>query len=137
MTLANMRANGVCSLSITCELCHHTAVMTVDKFPDQIVVSSFRTRVLCTCCGIVGADLRPNSREQPSGESLKALRYRALQKFVDPPKARSESRVQYPYAVSSLIASRRKSSLRRSRDVAFASNRILRRPAPSRRSAPT
>ena len=61
MTLANMRANGVRSFSITCEVCHHTAVMNVDEFPNQIVVPSSRKRMVCTCCGIVGADVRPNS----------------------------------------------------------------------------
>jgi hypothetical protein len=30
VNLANMRENGVRSLSVTCELCHHVAVMNVD-----------------------------------------------------------------------------------------------------------
>jgi len=34
MTLANMCENGVRSLSVTCELCHHEAVMSVDAFSD-------------------------------------------------------------------------------------------------------
>jgi len=34
MTLANMRENGVRSLSVTCELCHHAALMNVDVFND-------------------------------------------------------------------------------------------------------
>jgi len=33
MSLANMRENGVRSLSVTCELCHHdTLMMDVDAF---------------------------------------------------------------------------------------------------------
>jgi hypothetical protein len=32
MTLANMRANGVRSLFVRCELCHHETVMNVDRF---------------------------------------------------------------------------------------------------------
>jgi hypothetical protein len=36
MALANMRANGVRSLSVTCELCHHEAVMNVDAFDDAV-----------------------------------------------------------------------------------------------------
>ena len=32
MTLANMSAQGVRSLSVTCELCHHTATMNVEPF---------------------------------------------------------------------------------------------------------
>jgi hypothetical protein len=38
MTLANMRENGVRSLSVTCELCHHEAVMNVDVFDDAVPV---------------------------------------------------------------------------------------------------
>jgi hypothetical protein len=38
MTLANMRENGVRSLSVTCELCHHDAVMNVDAFGDAVPV---------------------------------------------------------------------------------------------------
>jgi hypothetical protein len=30
MTLANMRENGVRSLSVACHLCHHQTVMNVD-----------------------------------------------------------------------------------------------------------
>jgi hypothetical protein len=39
MTLANMRENGVRSLSVTCELCHHEAVMNVtpkEKKPGRV-----------------------------------------------------------------------------------------------------
>jgi hypothetical protein len=34
MTLANMRAQGVCSLSVTGEPCHHEAAMNVARFGD-------------------------------------------------------------------------------------------------------
>jgi hypothetical protein len=70
MTLANMRANGVRSLSVTCELCHHETVMNVDAFADTVPVPAFRSRMVCTRCGIVGADVRPNWRERPQSESL-------------------------------------------------------------------
>jgi hypothetical protein len=32
MTLADMRENGVRSLSVSCEVIHHAAVMNVDAF---------------------------------------------------------------------------------------------------------
>ena len=37
MTLANMRAQGVRSLWVVCELCHHEAVLNVDGYgvPDS------------------------------------------------------------------------------------------------------
>jgi hypothetical protein len=54
MTLANMRANGASSLSVTCELCHHEALMNVDAFSDAVPVPAFSPRMVCTSCGIVG-----------------------------------------------------------------------------------
>ena len=38
MTLGNMREPGVCSLAVTCELCHHEAVMLADRWPDAVLV---------------------------------------------------------------------------------------------------
>jgi hypothetical protein len=38
MTLVNMRENGVRSLSVTCELCHHEVLMNVDAFDDAVLV---------------------------------------------------------------------------------------------------
>jgi hypothetical protein len=76
MTLANMRAQGVRSLSVTCELCHHEAVMNVDAFGDAIPVPTFGPRMVCTVCGIVGADARPNWQERPTQESLTGVQWR-------------------------------------------------------------
>ena len=70
MTLANMRAQGVRSLSVSCELCHHAVLMNVDAFDDAVAVPAFRPRMVCTSCGIIGADVRPNWQERPRGESL-------------------------------------------------------------------
>jgi hypothetical protein len=42
MTLANMRAQGVCSLWVVCDLCHHGAVLNVDRFDDDVPVRSAR-----------------------------------------------------------------------------------------------
>jgi hypothetical protein len=36
MTLGNMRANGVRSLSVNCWLCHHGAVLAADRWPDDV-----------------------------------------------------------------------------------------------------
>jgi hypothetical protein len=70
MTLANMRENGVHSLSVTCELCHHEALMNVDAFDDAIPLPAFGPRMVCTSCGIVDADARPNWQERSERESL-------------------------------------------------------------------
>jgi hypothetical protein len=61
---ANMRENGVRSLSVTWELCHHEALMNVDALDDAIPVTAFGPRMICTSCGIVGANARPNWHEQ-------------------------------------------------------------------------
>jgi hypothetical protein len=63
MTLGNMRELGVRSLAVTCELCHHEAVLPADGWPDTVLVSAFRPRMVCTICGVVGADARPDWRE--------------------------------------------------------------------------
>jgi hypothetical protein len=57
MTLANMRANGVRSLAVTCQLCHHEAAMSVDGVDDRIPVPVFGPRMVSTSCAIVGADV--------------------------------------------------------------------------------
>jgi hypothetical protein len=48
MTLGNVRANNVPSLSVTCWLCHHRAV------------PSILDPIMSMCRGIVSADARPN-----------------------------------------------------------------------------
>jgi hypothetical protein len=49
--------------------------MNVDAFADTVPVPAFRSRMVCTRCGIVGADVRPNWRERPQSESLTGRRW--------------------------------------------------------------
>lgn len=63
MTLGNMRSLGVRSLAVTCELYNLGAVLPVDPWSDAVPVRAFAPRMVCTACGIVGADARPNWRE--------------------------------------------------------------------------
>ena len=63
MTLGNLRELGVRSLAVTCGLCHREAVLLVDGWGDDMFVRDFRPRMVCTRCGIIGADARPNWRE--------------------------------------------------------------------------
>jgi hypothetical protein len=53
-----MRAQGVRSIEAYCYICHHSAVLNVDQYPDAVPVPSFGPRMLCTSCGIVAADVR-------------------------------------------------------------------------------
>jgi hypothetical protein len=70
MTLGNMRANGVQPLDVCCWLCHHRTILSADPWPDHVPVPSFGPRMVCTRCGIVGADARPNWREQSPRERV-------------------------------------------------------------------
>jgi hypothetical protein len=76
MTLANMRENGVRSLAVTCQLCHHEALMNVDAFDEATAVPAFGPRMVCTSCGIVGADARPNWQERSQRASLTGVQWR-------------------------------------------------------------
>jgi hypothetical protein len=76
MTLANMRESGVRSLAVTCHLCHHEALMNVDGYGDAVPVPEFGPRMVCTSCGIVGADLLPNWRERAGRDSLTGAQWR-------------------------------------------------------------
>jgi hypothetical protein len=76
MTLANMRANGVRCLAVSCRLCHRGGVLAVDRWPDAIPVPSFGPRMVCTGCGIIGADAHPNWSDRPGRESLTGEQWR-------------------------------------------------------------
>jgi hypothetical protein len=58
-----MRENGVHSLSVTCGQCHHETIINADQWPDEIEVPWFGPKMVCTKCGTIGADARPNWRE--------------------------------------------------------------------------
>jgi hypothetical protein len=66
MTLGNMRKQNVRSLWVRCGAigCHHDAVIDVSEFPDDTTVPSFGQRMVCTVCGAIGADTRPNWNER-------------------------------------------------------------------------
>ncbi len=59
----NMRENGVRSLAVQCHQWHEV-VMNVDHLPGDMAVPSFRPRMVCTYCGMIGADVRPNWLER-------------------------------------------------------------------------
>jgi hypothetical protein len=63
MSLGNMRENGVRSLAVSCWQCHHQAILNVETWPDHVPGPS----MVCTRCGIVGADARPNWRGKAEG----------------------------------------------------------------------
>jgi hypothetical protein len=61
MTLGNMRASGVHKLAVWCDgLGKHYRVLDVSACPDDVPVPAFGPRMVCTVCGAIGADPRPN-----------------------------------------------------------------------------
>jgi hypothetical protein len=64
------------TLAVSCWHCHHKAVISAVPWPDDMPVPMFGPRMVCTRCGIVGADARPNWREQPARESLSGVQWR-------------------------------------------------------------
>jgi hypothetical protein len=71
MDLANVRQSGVRSLLVMCFGCRHEVILNVDQYPGDPLVREFGPRMVCTKCGMVGADVRPNL-ERP-GEVTSSL----------------------------------------------------------------
>ena len=69
MTLGNMRANGVRTLSVSCGNidCNKRTVLDVAAYADDTPVPSFGPRLRCAACGHLGADARPNWTERAKG----------------------------------------------------------------------
>jgi len=78
MTLFNMRELGVRSLAVSCNLCHHKAVLSADDWPDTVLVRAFGPRMVCTSCGIIGADARPNWRDMPANGNWRTYQVRMI-----------------------------------------------------------
>ena len=76
MTLRNMRATGVYSLAVSCHLCHHEAIFRAAPWPNDVPVPTFGPRMVCTRFGIIGADARPNWKEQALPPSLTGTKCR-------------------------------------------------------------
>jgi len=54
------------SLLVYCSASPRTVVFNVDAFPEAVPVPEFGPRMVCTGCGMIGADARPNWRERPT-----------------------------------------------------------------------
>jgi hypothetical protein len=64
MDLANMRRNGVRSISVQCIDCGHSGTVNMDRYPGHLPVKSFEGRIVCKCgsseltCGRTGRTFR-------------------------------------------------------------------------------
>ena len=72
MTLGNMRENGVHRLWVSCWCCHHDALLDVGGYPDSVPVPAFGPRMVCTSCGLIGADEDKGRFEKVLGKIAKA-----------------------------------------------------------------
>jgi hypothetical protein len=75
MTLANVSHNGVRSLAVRCEVCHHKAIRNVDAYADEVTVPSHRSEDGLRALRDIGAEVRPNWKEPPEQESLTGKRW--------------------------------------------------------------
>ena len=73
MTLGNMRKLGVRGLAVYCinPNCQHQTVISADDYADDVAVPWFGQQMVCTACGMIGADARPNWLEQQAANALK------------------------------------------------------------------
>jgi hypothetical protein len=67
-----MRSLGVHGLDVTCRTAAMRRASTSIPIPMTLLVLAFGPRMACTSCGIIGADARPNWREQPGCRSNKS-----------------------------------------------------------------
>ncbi len=72
-TIENARRNGVTELLVYCTslVCHHSGMLPIDGFPDDLIIKSLGRRVVCTCCGGIGGDVRPHFVYRPASGSAR------------------------------------------------------------------
>jgi hypothetical protein len=61
VTMGHIRGHGCRELLVYCGSgrCHHSAAINVDWLPDDMSVRSLCRRMVCTQCGMIGADVTP------------------------------------------------------------------------------
>ena len=62
VTLGHIRGHGCRDLLVYCNsiTCNHGAVVNADRLPDQTAIRPLGARMVCSRCGHVGADVRPD-----------------------------------------------------------------------------
>jgi hypothetical protein len=79
VTLGHIRSHGVRRLLISCSeglYCHHSATVDADRWPDDTALNDLCPKAVCTKCGMIGADVRPNWSERQPAESLTGAQWR-------------------------------------------------------------
>ena len=64
VTLGHLRSHGVRGLLVYCctGRCWHSAEINADRWPDELPIKELEPRMICTKCGVIGADVRPDWR---------------------------------------------------------------------------
>jgi hypothetical protein len=62
VTLAHIRGHGCPRLLVYCTSpwCNHSATLNADWLPDETALLDLDPRMVCTACGLIGADVRPD-----------------------------------------------------------------------------
>src|SRR5271165_6274510 len=60
VTMGHIRGHGCRALLVYCGSGHHSATMNADWLPHEPPVRSLCRRMVCTRCGMIGADVRPD-----------------------------------------------------------------------------
>jgi hypothetical protein len=62
VTSGHIRSHGCRDLLIYCSSidCSHSATMNADHLPDETAIRPLGARMVCSRCGHVGADVRPD-----------------------------------------------------------------------------
>jgi hypothetical protein len=78
VTLGHLRSHGCRRLLIYCSTgrCHHSAVVDADRWPDETALRDLCPKAVCTKCGMIGADVRPDWQEREGRESLTGRQWR-------------------------------------------------------------
>jgi hypothetical protein len=62
VTMGHVRSHGCRDLFVYCTSgwCHHSAKLNGDWLRDDTVLLEIEPRFVCTACGLIGADVRPD-----------------------------------------------------------------------------
>jgi hypothetical protein len=62
VTMGHIRGHGCRDLLVYCSSpwCNHSARLNGDWLPDDTVLLTLDWRMVCTACGLIGADVRPD-----------------------------------------------------------------------------
>jgi hypothetical protein len=66
ITIGEMRQSGVTGVLVYCadHNCSHVATASAEEWPDDVRLSDFEGRYVCSVCSHRGADVRPDWRSK-------------------------------------------------------------------------